>query len=247
MKFFTVLSFNTWKCEGDYLARLESMVTEITLIEPDVILLQEVFVSCNGEWDTAAYLAKRLSLNYVFHPARRKKRIVLGNNLESESGLAILAKREIIEHGAIELPTTSKDPSRWLQFAKLGFGSKNIVLMNTHLTHLNDDKRTRFKQSLKLLGVIDNVSAGCPFILGGDFNADPDDSVIKLLADKKKTPLSRIAMNRSTLRDHDRCIDHIFISDLFLPVSSTRVLDGSQSSGFSPSDHYGVLAKLRFL
>jgi len=55
MKYFTVLSFNTWKCEGDYLARLESMVTEITSIEPDVILLQEVFVSCNGEWDTAAY------------------------------------------------------------------------------------------------------------------------------------------------------------------------------------------------
>ena len=121
MKYFTVLSFNTWKCEGDYVARLESMVTEITSIEPDVILLQEVFVSCNGEWDTAAYLAERLSLNYVFHPARRKKRLVLGNNLESESGLAILAKREIIEHGAIELPTTSKDPSRWLQFAKLGF------------------------------------------------------------------------------------------------------------------------------
>ena len=36
MKYFTVLSFNTWKCEGDYLARLESMVTEITLIERTV-------------------------------------------------------------------------------------------------------------------------------------------------------------------------------------------------------------------
>ena len=244
MKYFTVLSFNTWKCEGDYPARLESMVTEITSIEPDVILLQEVFVSCNGEWDTAAYLAERLSLNYVFHPARRKKRLVLGNNLESQSGLAILAKREIIEHGAIELPTTSKDPSRWLQFAKLGFESENIVLMNTHL---NDDKRTRFKQSLKILEVIDAVSADSPLILGGDFNADLDDPIIRLLADKKKTPLSRIAMNLSTLRDHDRCIDHIFITDLFLHVSSTRVFDGSQSSGFSPSDHYGVLARLRFL
>ena len=78
-------------------------------------------------------------------------------------------------------------------------------------------------------------------------NADLDDPIIRLLADKKKTPLSRIGMNLSTLRDHDRCIDHIFITDLFLQVSSTRVLDGSQSSGFSPSDHYGVLARLRFL
>ena len=119
--------------------------------------------------------------------------------------------------------------------------------MNTHLTHLNDDKRTRFKQSLKILEVIDAVSADSPLILGGDFNADLDDPIIRLLADKKKTPLSRIAMNLSTLQDHDRCIDHIFITDLFLHVSSTRVLDGSQSSGFSPNDHYGVLAKLRFL
>ncbi len=189
-------------------------------------------------------MAERLSLNYVFHPARRKKRLVLGNNLESESGLAILAKRAIIERGAIELPTTSKDPSRWLQFAKLGFESENIVLMNTHL---NDDKRTRFKQSLKILEVIDAVSPGSRLILGGDFNADLDDPIIRLLADKKKTPLSRIAMNRSTLRDHDRCIDHIFITDLLLPISSNRVLDGSQSSGFAPSDHYGVLAKLKFL
>ena len=247
MNYFTVLSLNTWKCEGDYPARLDSMVTEITLIEPDVILLQEVFASCNGEWDTAAYLAGRLSLNYIFHPARRKKRFVLGKHLESESGLAILAKREIIEHGAIELPTTLKDPSRWLQFAKLGFESKNIVIMNTHLTHLNDDKRTRFKQSLKILEVIEAVSAGSPLILGGDFNADLDDPIIGLLADKKKTPLSRLAMNLSTLRDHDRCIDHIFITDLFQPVSSNRVLDGSQSSGYAPSDHYGVLAKLKFL
>src|SRR5882724_10070526 len=86
------VTLNTWKNEGDYFVRMRAMIVGLRALEPDVVLLQEVFRTADGTVHTARSLADALSLTMAYAPARAFPRPWQGGKVQSESGLAILLR-----------------------------------------------------------------------------------------------------------------------------------------------------------
>ena len=53
----SLITLNTWKCDGDYPRRLTLMRRELARLDPDILALQEVFVDAESQVGTAATLA----------------------------------------------------------------------------------------------------------------------------------------------------------------------------------------------
>jgi len=58
MQSLRIVTINTWKCDGAYRNRLRWLGDELKRLQPDVIAMQECFRDVDGEYDTAAYLAR---------------------------------------------------------------------------------------------------------------------------------------------------------------------------------------------
>ena len=69
-----VVTFNTWKCDGEYAMRLEAMCEQMKALDADVFALQECFATLDGSTDTARFLAHHLGMHLHTAPARRKPR-----------------------------------------------------------------------------------------------------------------------------------------------------------------------------
>jgi endonuclease/exonuclease/phosphatase family metal-dependent hydrolase len=141
-----VVSLNTWKCDGDYLQRLPIMASGLRALEPDIVVLQEVFRSIDGRWDTAAYLAESLHMRASCSWARRKPRWLQEAWHDSESGMAMLCKRPVREQWALRLPSSEHDGERTAQLFAFDDAAETFWLANLHLTHLPDAHALRLEQ-----------------------------------------------------------------------------------------------------
>jgi hypothetical protein len=141
-----VVSLNTWKCDGDYLQRLPIMASGLRALEPDIVVLQEVFRSINGRWDTAAYLAESLQMRASCSWARRKPRWLQGAWHDSESGMAMLCNRPVLDQWTLRLPSSEQDGERNAQLFAFEDAAETFWLANLHLTHLPDAHALRLAQ-----------------------------------------------------------------------------------------------------
>jgi len=241
---FTVLTLNTWKCDGDYARRLPVMARALARLAPDVILLQEVFASADGVWDTGMYLAEQLGLYRAFHPARFKTRPLHGDATEGYSGLAVLGRSIIRQHRTISLPGNDSDPQRAAQTLVIEFGGRSLRIMNTHLTHVCAADDLRRRQMQTIIDFLHDEGGDHPTVLGGDFNAEPNEPSIRWLENQNHYPLKRAAMNEATLWDAPRCVDHLMVNSALQVLYARRALDEREACGLMPSDHYGVMARI---
>ena len=90
-----LVTFNTWKCDGEYALRLEAMGQQMQALEADVFALQECFSTLDGGTDTARSLARSLGMHLHTAPARRKRRQFRGEWVDSFSSLAVLSRGPI--------------------------------------------------------------------------------------------------------------------------------------------------------
>ena len=128
---------------------------------------------------------------------------------------------------------------------------KTFCYYNTHLDHVSELARV---EGVKM--VVRHAAEngkGLPLILTGDFNAHPDSETYKVA-----TSLLRDAavVSRTKHRGPARTwhgwgrrtrlepIDYIFVSDDIEVLS--HVTDSTKQKGLYPSDHYPVIAELRF-
>jgi len=165
-----IVSLNTWKCDGDYAKRLPFMAQGLLALEPDIVLLQEVFRSLDGPWDTAAYLAGALQMQADCSWVRRKPRWLQGMWHDSESGMAMLCKRPVLDSRVISLPSSPEDGGRNAQLFAFEHGAEKFWLGNVHLSHLEHADVLRQTQFNAVWNqqVLDQLS-GSLWILG-DFN-----------------------------------------------------------------------------
>ncbi len=172
--FLRVVTLNTWKNEGDYFGRMRAIAAGLRDLQPDVVLLQEVFRIEGGFADTAADLARELGLALVYAPARRKLREWRGGARISESGLAILTRANVLKHEQFVLPSDERGGERVALIADLrAEHGRRIVACCTHLSHLRDDSAQRRRQLDTILRhPLWRLPADVR-ILGGDFNARP--------------------------------------------------------------------------
>lgn len=238
-----VVTLNTWKGDGAYAARLTAMTEGLARLQPDVVLLQEVFDAPSLGLHTGARLADHLGLHAIHLPLRDKKRSVEGLQAESRSGLSVLSRHPIRDSLSIPLPSHAKDGERAALVAEITTPSGPLTVTNLHLTHLDEpDLRQRQLTAAQLVA----KRAGTALI-GGDFNAAIESFALEKNGWRDcRTELGQAA--RSTLVGHPDgpCLDHLLWSGHGRTPKSWRIdLDRVTADGHPMfSDHCAVVVEM---
>lgn len=241
----SILTFNTWNCQGDYPQRLAAMTDGLIALAPDIVLLQEVFADGTGGQNTAKSLAAALGFHCAFHPARGKVRQLNGTQILCSSGLAVITRYPIVWSERFVLPSDPRDGERIAQFTEIDIGRERLLLVNLHLSHLELADNLRRQQ---LDSIVDRMTTSWThdhMVLGGDFNATADrplfDSLTRhdILVPQRAPSATPIGLG----------VDHLFaISRRTAPPfeisSATETLHEAGENGVQASDHSGVQAWL---
>lgn len=251
-----VVTFNTWKCDGEYALRLEAMGQQMRSLNADVFALQECFATLDGSADTARFLAHRLGMHLHTAPARRKRRWFQGEWVDSFSSLAVLSRRPMRSAETRELPSSMADGGRVAQFCSLEMDGRWVLLVNTHLSHLpasDGGGALRAEQLRTLLGHAVWMPRHAVTLVCGDFNASMDsselapfpappwslvDAYVQAGADPKVT--CHTPGGHALNLDHLLCVPSRSLAPVSCLEASVVLNEPSQPSGVCPSDHAGV-------
>jgi endonuclease/exonuclease/phosphatase family metal-dependent hydrolase len=247
-----VVTFNTWKCDGEYALRLEAMSRQMQALDADVFALQECFATLDGSTDTARNLAHRLGMHLHTAPARRKRRWFQGEWVDSFSSLAVLSRFLIRTGNHMELPSTQADGGRLAQFCSLEQAGRSVLVVNTHLSHLlqlEGGDALRSEQLRTLLNHSARMPPHALTLLCGDFNASMDSPELSPFMQPPWSLVDAFAQagggekfTYRTPEGHGLNLDHILCVPSCSP-STMACLAASvvlNEPGVLPSDHAGV-------
>lgn len=199
---FRVLTFNTLKFGGQ--VPPERVMDRMLELEPDVLLLQEVFNTRRIKNDFRALNARRLltrRLEDDYHvvwlgtsgPSGFLRVLTLGRYRD---GLMIAARKDRWDfdrrtgHHTLRLPTVGKYNLRGVQAALLvrRGGSQRVLIANTHLTRGAEEthgevRREQARALRRFVGDLERSTRADGVVLGGDFNAHESDPLIRSLAE----------------------------------------------------------------
>lgn len=219
-----IVTLNTWKCDGAYRARLQRMAEGLAALAPDLVLLQEVFASDDGVFDTAAFLARSLSMVAIHAPARHKSRRLDDLDRPSTSGMAVLSHRPPLEHHVLSLPADPADGERIAQLLRYTDGSQEWWVANLHLSHLPDAGALRASQLQTCHAALRARAGNAPRLIAGDFNTTPGSTEFRQMLDAAQGYFNPFAgQAKATHRSKagiDLDLDHILLSHAW----SDRVL-----------------------
>lgn len=258
-----VLTLNTWKCDGPYGLRLQAMAAGIRALNPDVVALQECFVSADGQHDTARYLSQALGLHAHWAPARRKQRCVQGQLVDSWSGMAVLSRYPALECLPLQLPSPPADGGRLAQMALLRSpAGTTLAVANVHLSHLPDAAGGTTLRAQQLQAVLHGLATRygqLPQLVCGDFNAPtwalqpphaPSPPGSQQAAPQDWTDLcAQLGMANKATHITDAGepmnLDQMLCNHaLARTVASAQVVMNhpDPATGVLPSDHFGLMA-----
>ncbi len=258
-----VLTWNLWWQFGPWQERAGAIASVLAETDADIIALQEVWD--DGSNNYAGQLAKELGYHHVFAPGACPNGIIMGN--------AILSRWPIAEHRIINLFDLPNAPEmRVAIYAEIDGPRGKIPFFSTHLNWQQHHSHVRQKQVADLAGFIDQTRPWkFPPILCGDFNADPISEEIRMLTGQTTVPVENLVFhdawsfrhptkpgfswdnnNDHAIKTHepDRRIDYIFCG---WPrgngkghITDCKLVGNQPVKGIWPSDHYGVMAELRY-
>ncbi len=257
-----VVTLNIWNVSGDWRARRQAILAVLREVDPDIVCLQEVVANDRG--NQAEWLAAELD---GMHCAFGGAPLTVA---EGRFGNAILSRWPIEAESTGNLPEEPDDQEtqRVVLHARTG----GVDVFSTHLAWQLHDAALRERQMQAVTAfVAENADASAPVgpVLAGDFNAEPDSTVIRYLCglaslDGASTYFQdawRLAgdggpgLTWSRRNDHaaednepDRRLDYVFSwfhgrSGAGRPLEC-RVVADTPVAGVWPSDHFGVLAIL---
>jgi endonuclease/exonuclease/phosphatase family metal-dependent hydrolase len=263
-----VLTLNHWFTAGDWRARRVEICAWIKHLEPDVICLQEVLESPDGD-NTARWIAEHAEGDW--HVAYAGRDVFDG---AARFGNAILSRWPIDESSDRDL--TSNPPGRLdeVQRCVLHARTNGYDLYCTHLVWRYEEGFIRETEVVELDDFVKETSSKhspIPPVICGDFNAEPDSTEIRFLTgghaiDGRSTYYQdawRVApgkgdgftwdnrnTNAAVEREPDRRIDYIFSGwDPNRPKGAGRiafsavVCDRALTGAFA-SDHFGLFAEI---
>ncbi|MCF6366551.1 MAG: endonuclease/exonuclease/phosphatase family protein [Bacteroidales bacterium] len=187
--FFDCYGDRVLMTEDEVVANMQSLVEGIKQLNPDVIFLQEADVDSkrSAYVDQIQYILDNTDLNYGIYGSQWKSDFVPSDGIgRMNSGNAILSKYELTESERIPLSLIESDPAivqyfylrRNLLKSKITVSGKEIVLFGTHTSAYSTDG-TKEKQLKEIKAEIEKTNTeGKSFILGGDFNSIPPNSVV---------------------------------------------------------------------
>ena len=268
MNGFSLLTLNTWKCDGDYLARLPLMAQGIRQLAPDVVFLQEAFSAPGLNFDTAEYIAENAGYEVARAPARRKVRVCEDQRVESTSDLVILTRDPVIFRNVVSLPSHPDDSGRIALIVDVETALGPVGFVNVHLTHMPECNGLRRQQ---FEAAVAHLSTGTDVIVAGDFNCTREvlpatGELVKGFHIYQSTADGPHQLCGGTLnpvcdcasgpqaRVKDQAIDHLFIlrsgdgrdgrDGMSLTGVKTVLNTADPSTGIYASDHAGIFVKI---
>jgi endonuclease/exonuclease/phosphatase family metal-dependent hydrolase len=257
-----VATLNIWNRCGPWEERLVAIRETLSELSPDILGLQEVIVTPDGDrLDQGLRIAEGLGYT-VAYGASHVNGYAFGN--------AVLSRWPILRHEVFPLPALDTDEHRSLLFAEVDSPSGKIPFFVTHLNWKFHEGYVREAQVREIAQTIKRLApvTGLPPILVGDFNAEPDADEVRFLRGLtslggKGTYLADcfgvvgqgpgITFSRrnpfaAMLREPDRRIDYIFVRGpddrLCGEPLEAKVCFDVPVRGVFPSDHFGVIATL---
>ncbi|QKF81946.1 endonuclease/exonuclease/phosphatase family protein [Halarcobacter ebronensis] len=223
-----IATLNLDKDSGKFPDRIFSLSNIIYKNRFDILCLQEDFDS--KKFSVGKFLNIELNYNYLTTKTRQKIR----NGINSSSNLTILSKYPITYLDTLFFNKGKEDTERAALFSKISFKGKDILLINTHLCHLNS--QNRIEQINAIIRKIKEYKKFNTVLFCGDFNALPGYTEIKLL---KEFGFSD--KNRDFTHEDKVILDYIFTkTNKKIEVDSKVMLKGF-------SDHHCLLNIINFL
>lgn len=257
-----VLTWNLWWRFGPWEKRQPAIEATLRAVDADVIALQEVWAT--GEEEQAATLAGALGFEHAYAARNDNESIRFGN--------AILSRWPIAGTEWRPLPTgDADDEHRVVLRADIDGPRGRVQLFCTHLNWRSYHSHIRQQQVAEVCRfVADSRPRDFSPILCGDLNAEPDSDEIRMLTGRAAVPVPRLVFKDAWEQAGDgpgitwsndnpyarlglelsRRIDYVLSG---WPkaggrghVVSAAVAGVEPVDGVQPSDHYGVVAELRY-
>jgi len=228
-----ILSFNMLHGFPDFedlSNRTDLIIKELLILDPDIILLQEV----PWTWDrgnVARLLADWLGMNYVYYRANGNRKLIF-----FEEGEAIISRFPLQNVAFFELePAAGLFEHRVVLSARVETSAGSMQFYITHLTNKDDDLNR--EQAASLFRYVESMDGGIK-IIAGDFNAVEHSPQIKLLSAHWTDTYRRIHPGESGYTccvddlqsgPHEKLekrIDYIFLE--VMGVENVRLLDAQQ-------------------
>jgi len=258
-----VLTWNIWWRFGPWEARQPAIAATLHGLDADVVALQEVWVEVGGA-SQVEVLAQELGFEHVYAPQFDDDGVTFG--------VAVLSRWPIVATETRRLPSLpDTEEFRVALKAEVDGPRGRFEIYTTHLNWRFDQSHVRQLQVRALAEfVAENQSRAYPAIVCGDFNADPMSDEIRMLTGRAAAPVPRLVFhdawdvagggpgntwsNDNPFAVHDlepdRRIDYVFAG---WPkargaghVVGASVEGIEPIDGVHPSDHYAVLAELRY-
>lgn len=232
--------------------RREAMVTVIRQARPAVIGTQEL------TGIQADYLASQLPQYRWFGRGRGP------DNSPADERMGVFYDQKeltLVDSGDFWLSSTPEVPGSmgwgdpfprmvtWGLFERRGDG-RRFYLFNTHLPYRDQDEPARVRSAQLLLSRVQALPADVPVVVTGDFNSEPGSDTWRTLTAQLRDArgeAKQIDGPRLTFQDFGgtdrRQLDWILLRGFHAERFST--ID-ARPEGLYPSDHYPVLAELRF-
>ncbi len=257
------LTLNIWNRQGPWDHRKRLLVAGLDALRPDVIGLQEVIRS--GDATQAHELSARLGHEVAFGRARPL-------DAHADYGNAVTSRWPIASERTVPLPCLDVDEPRSLLVTLLDTPAGRLPVLVTHFSWRLTHGYVREAQALAVAAALDELDGDLlPPLFMGDLNAAPHDDEIRFLAGELSLEGRSIHLTDAfgavgvgdgftfdgrhnpfaePWKEPPRRIDYIFVdgpdaAGRGTPLSAEVVLR-ELDEGVAPSDHYGVLASLRY-
>lgn len=258
-----VLTWNLWWRFGPWKKRFPAIEATVRGLAPDVCALQEVWGDHDGT-SSASKLADALGYEHVYAHRLELDNAFFGN--------AILSRWPIVATEHWSLPSRpDAEEMRTLLFAEVEGPRGRFQVFCTHLNWRFDQSDVRQEQVRFICERIEEKRPrDFPPILCGDMNAPPDSTEMWMLTGKTTLAVPKLVFHDAWEMAGDgpghtwsndnpyarldlevpRRIDYVYSG---WPraggaghCASVRVVGQEPVDGVVPSDHYGVLAELRY-
>jgi endonuclease/exonuclease/phosphatase family metal-dependent hydrolase len=211
--------------------RPEAIAQIIVESNAQIVGLQEVSRGwlINGSTDLAAWLSHHLEMHMIF-----------SGTAGPMWGNALLTRFPILAQGAVSLPSDGAILDRGFLWARLSVpGGDSLLVIVTHLHHIEADREIRQHQLATILGW---WAQRPKTVLVGDLNSEPGSSEIRALIqaglqDAWARPGFGAGYTSPALGPHER-IDWIWLSSDLTPIDA-------QVPGQVASDHLPLVATFR--
>lgn len=242
----TVVTLNIYHDRDGWEQRRPLVIEGLRALQPDVIALQEVLqheTLRNQAGDIAEALGYRYHFVSVAPPGDAER-----------YGNAILTRRPVLARSERRLEPL--EDSRTVAHVRLDVDGTAVDIHATHLHWTAGGAAMRERQLADVLAHVAAQGNDAPVILVGDFNAPVEAPELAALWPRFVDAFGAVnpgARDVTTLNPHwfgedRRRIDHVLVErGRFEILESRLVLDAPDAQGTWPSDHFGVLARLRVL